>query len=187
MKGFRSLAPNLGEIASRLNPFRSDYSYRQISKRAVGDVADFFIPGGEHSTHEITTSPNGNLYFTQPDVDKMGVISSEGVYKLCSMPTGSNPHGLRFDSNGHLWTSFEGLDQIAKIDPLSGKVLETISIAFPSADMGAVGPHGLAIDLDGNIWYTGKTGDVVGKVNPVTNGKHSISGSVWRPCPQTAW
>jgi virginiamycin B lyase len=161
-------AAKSGRLGSGWNPFVFYYSYNQISKRGVGDVVDFFIPDSEHSTHEVTASPNGDLYFTQPHVDKIGRISTDGVYKLYSMPSGSYPHGLRFDANGDLWTSFEELDQIAKIDPLSGEVLDTISVAFPSAEMGAVGPHGLAIDSDGNIWYAGKPGDVVGKVNPVT-------------------
>ncbi len=133
---------------------------------AVTEYALSYPTGTTTSTHEIVVDPNepGVYIVSSPAHDAIvhfNSVTGQSIY--FSMPTGSAPHGMVFDSQGRLWVGFEGLDQIAQIDPDTGAILQVVNLPA------GTGAHGLGLGADGRtIWFTGKMAGTVGKIDPDT-------------------
>ena len=85
-------------------------------------------------------------------------VSSTGVVSLfATLPNGSNPYGLAFDSSGNLYVADIGTNQISKITP-GGAVSFFASVATPT---------GLAFDTSG-ILYAASAG--AGQIDKITSG-----------------
>lgn len=127
------------------------------------------------STHEITYNRNGGktLWTTAPNYSEVVSIGMDARFKFHQMPDKAMPHGIAFDAAGQLWVSFEHLTghgghsgrtdeyngQIARLDPVSGKVLQRYNVN--------TNPHGLGIGPDGKtVWFSGKTKRTVGYLRP---------------------
>lgn len=132
-------------------------------------------PAMQGSTHEITSlRPGGKtLWMTAPNYNEVVSVGMDATFKFHKMPDGAMPHGIAFDAAGQLWVSFEHLTghgghtgptdeingQIARLDPVSGKVLKRYNV---NTD-----PHGLGIGPDGKtVWFSGKTKGTVGFLKP---------------------
>lgn len=128
------------------------------------------LPGGG-STHELVWDRKGGTVFwvSGQNYDHIARVEMDGTASYFPMPAGSLPHGMAFDHDGQLWVTFEGLGQLARIDP-EGWVAETIDVCMYA--LGVTGPfntrpHGLGIGSDGALWFTGKLSNTVGRVDPV--------------------
>lgn len=126
------------------------------------------------STHEIVynRSSVGAFWLTAPNYDTVTELSLDGEATFHELPEGTAPHGLDFDSAGHLWVALEGTSQIARLNE-NGEIVQAYDL--PTTCAGCVGtveqdPHGLGIGADGRtIWYTGKESNTIGSIDP--NGK----------------
>lgn len=135
------------------------------------------LPGGG-STHELVYDRNGGSVFWVSGqlYDHIARIQLDGSAAYFGMPKGSAPHGMAYDQQGRLWVTFEGLGQLARINP-DGTVAETIDIAIHSKDVkGAFNPrpHGLGIGADGALWFTGKLSNTIGRVDAERNVQHFV-------------
>jgi streptogramin lyase len=141
------------------------------------------IPGG------IVADDNGNLWFTQADLDVVGEL---GEYNLktsqltnYSFETDATQESLAVDANGNLWLNQLLInDAITEINPASGAVITTVpddNLWFPETSYpgGVTGigtynltsgqsafypvPHGYADYVtageDGNLWFSGSGND----------------------------
>ena len=68
----------------------------------------------------------------------------------------------RFDSQGRLWVTLQGYNQIAQMDQ-NGNIVATHTIPYPDSN-----PHGLTLASNGNVWFTGREGNIVGYYDPTT-------------------
>ena len=76
-------------------------------------------------------------------------------------PSGSN--GLAFDAEGMIWLADYFGDQVLKIDPANGEILERYN-----DECNGAGPDDIAIDEQGRVFWTGFTNGVVGRIDPNT-------------------
>jgi virginiamycin B lyase len=125
-------------------------------------------PGG--STHELTVGPDGNVWVSQQNQEKILRLTPSGKQTYFSLPGAPGPHGIRFDARGRLWVAFQFTDSIAQLD-IRGHVLRRYRIPVPRwlkppPSGPTIGPHGLTIATDGSIWFTGKSGSVIGRLDP---------------------
>jgi virginiamycin B lyase len=100
------------------------------------------LPGGG-STHELVYDRNGGTVFwvSGQMYDHIARIALDGSATYFEMPKGSMPHGMAYDQQGRLWVTFEGLGQLARINP-DGSVAETLDIAIYAKEVkGAFNPH----------------------------------------------
>ena len=86
-------------------------------------VATAFTTGFEPSsvTADITTGPNGVMWFTDSGTNSIGSITSTGVIVEYPIPTAaSSPAGLAFGPDGSLWfvesTGASGVENVGRFN-----------------------------------------------------------------------
>ena len=82
----------------------------------AGDITEFPIPTADCFPQGITTGPDGNLWFTEYNVNKIGRITTAGVITEFPLPTaGSFPQGITTGPDGNLWFT-EYYDKIGRLN-----------------------------------------------------------------------
>jgi streptogramin lyase len=114
----------------------------------------------------IAVGSDGNLWFTEPNANKVGVFNpTTGKFAEFTLPTANaQPEGIASGSDGNLYFTESGASQIGEINPTTHAITE-----FPLAQLN-LDPYGITAGPDGNLWFTGA--QIVGEINPTT---HAIS------------
>jgi streptogramin lyase len=135
-----------------LSILSSFYNYLVV---AIGcTITEFPIPTANSQAHDITTGPDGNLWFTE-GVGKIGQVTPAGTFHEFPLPTGGYASGIAVGSDANLW--FTGLSKVDKIT-VGGSFTEyTDTLPTFTLQEIAAGP-------DGNLWFTQTTVDAIGKI-----------------------
>jgi streptogramin lyase/subtilisin-like proprotein convertase family protein len=117
------------------------------------------ISGGS-SPLVIAAGPDGSLWFTETDGNRIGRITLSGAITQYTLPNGgSGPNRIVAGPDGNLWfTEFSG-NRIGRITP-SGTITE---YTLPNATSG---PYGIVAGPDGHLWFTEFNGNRIGQINP---------------------
>ena len=124
---------------------------------------------GGGSTHELVwdRAGGGNVFWVSGQMyDHIARVQLDGHADYFAMPKDSAPHGTVFDQHSQLWVTFEGLGQLARINP-DGSIAETVDVCIHAAGAPTplnTRPHGVGLASDGAIWFTGKLTNTVGRV-----------------------
>jgi virginiamycin B lyase len=134
-------------VIGRLNP-------------ATGAVVEFPIPTPNSDPRSIRNAPDGNLYFTEGNGNKIGQITLEGVITEFPIPTpNSQPRQLEVDREGNIWFTESAGNAIGRLTP-AGTFTE-----FPLPDANS-SPLGITADLSGNhMWFTEAGTNRVARIN----------------------
>jgi streptogramin lyase len=109
-----------------------------------GTISEFPIGGPATS---IAAGPDGNLWFTEKDTDKIGRMTPRGIVTIFAIPTPkSQPLGITAGPDGNLWFTEIGAGKIGRITP-SGTITEFV-ISIPYSD-----PSGITTGPDGNLCF----------------------------------
>jgi streptogramin lyase len=160
-----------GNLWFTLATFGTDtVSSDHVGRITSGSVTRFPVPamgtiiGGGGAGLHITAGPDGNLWYTEIGLAKIGRLSPNGVvteFPLAS--TNGNPGGITAGPDGNLWFTENlfpsGLGKIGRISP-SGVVTE-FPIATPNS-----APSGIARGSDGNLWFTENGANQIGRITP---------------------
>ncbi len=112
------------------------------------------------SPRGIAAGPDGNLWFTESDGDKIGRITPAGVVTEFPLPSaGSVLVGIAAGPDGNLWFTESNGNRIGRIT-VAGVVTE---FRLPTA---AALPFGIAAGPDGNLWFTESAGRRIGRITP---------------------
>ncbi|HLJ97929.1 MAG TPA: DUF4214 domain-containing protein [Gemmataceae bacterium] len=112
----------------------------------------------------ITAGPDGNLWYTEIGMAKIGRLSPNGMVTEFPLPSpGGNPGSITTGQDGNLWFTEDPdpshFGMIGRITP-SGVVTE-----FPIATMESA-PSGIAAGPDGNLWFTENGANQIGRITP---------------------
>ena len=108
---------------------------------------EFPVPSGGYP-RQITTGPDGNLWFTEYVGNKIGRITPAGVITEFPVPTlGGWLQGITAGSDGNLWFTEIDANKIGRIT-IEGAVTE---YSTPTANSG---PEDITAGPDGNLWFT---------------------------------
>ncbi len=119
---------------------------------------DFPIPTAGAGLRDITSGPDGNLWFTEFNADQIGRITDTGTVTEFPIPTaGAEPLDIVSGPDGNLWFTEFGANQIGRITP-AGVVTE---FPIPTADSG---PAGITAGPDGNLWFTEANANQIGRI-----------------------
>src|SRR5260221_505286 len=125
--------------------------------------SEFPIPTAGSSPNDITSGPDGNLWFTETGADTNGVnhigrITTAGAITEFPIPTlTSNPAGITAGPDGNLWFTENGANKIGRITT-SGVVTE---FAIPTAGSG---PQIITTGPDGALWFTEFDVNQIGRI-----------------------
>jgi virginiamycin B lyase len=77
-------------------------------------LTQFSIP----TPKSITAGPDGNVWFTENDGNRIGRITPQGAITEFPLPSAnSNPWGIASGPHGTLWFTEQGLDEIGRLTP----------------------------------------------------------------------
>lgn len=111
------------------------------------------------SIHCIALGADGNLWFTEPQGNKVARISPSGGITEYSLPTvNAGPNNIAAGPDGNLWFTESTANKVGKVSTASGEIVD---FAIPTA--GGV-PYGIVAGPDGNLWFTEFQGNKVGKL-----------------------
>jgi streptogramin lyase len=106
----------------------------------------------------ITPGPDGNMWFTDTNSDRIGRITMKGHIKLFKAETASKPYTIVTGPDGNLWFTEQG-NQIGRVTT-SGAFTE-----FPIPTPVCY-PSGITTGPDGNLWFTEFWGNKIGYIRP---------------------
>jgi sugar lactone lactonase YvrE len=132
---------------------------------------EFPLPIADSYPYGIAAGPDGNLWFTESDNNKIGRIAPDGVGVIKEFPlpmADSYPTGITAGPDGNVWfTEYNG-NKIGRITP-AGEIME---FPLPIADSY---PYGITAGSDGNLWFTEYNGNKIGKVSVSETGGSSLT------------
>jgi streptogramin lyase len=113
-----------------------------------GPITDPILTPDDPSPDDIVVGPDGNLWFTESGVDRIGRITPGGTITEFTTPTAdSNPTGIAVGSDGNLWFTESGTNDVGRITP-AGVITEfpTTNLDLSSTDKMVTGPGG-------DVWF----------------------------------
>jgi streptogramin lyase len=124
---------------------------------------------------EMTTGPDGNLWFVESTANKIGRLTPAGTLTEFStgLPTSAGLFGITAGPDGNLWFTESNADRIGRITP-TGVITQ-----FSSGIKKGGSPHGIATGPDGRLWFTETAANRVGRITTagsVTEFSAGISG-----------
>ena len=125
---------------------------------AAGSFVDFPIPSANTFPRGIAAGPDGSLWFTEYNANKIGRITTGGVITEFPIPTASTqPSGIAAGPDGNLWFTEYNANKIGRITT-AGDVTE---FPVPTANSH---PYGIAAGPDGSLWFTEYNANKIGRI-----------------------
>jgi virginiamycin B lyase len=123
-------------------------------------VNSFNIPTSNAEPFNITSGPDGNLWFTELNANKIGQLTPLGQFTEFNIPSSNaGANYITSGPDGNLWFTELNANKIGRITP-SGVITE---FTIPSSNSA---PQEITLGPDGNLWFTeGATGKL-GKITP---------------------
>ena len=130
------------------------------TKQLKGTITEFPIPTANSFTLGITTGPDGNLWFTETFINKIGRITPSGTVTEFPLPASpSAPVAITAGPDGNLWFTEGFGNKIGRITP-GGTITE-----FPIPTFVSV-PMAITAGPDGNLWFTALSWNKIGRITP---------------------
>jgi virginiamycin B lyase len=132
----------------------------QVSVDFVGQPTfqEFPVPSGG-SPYLITWGFSGDLWFTEPEFNKVAKITSAGVITEYDVPTAnSNPLGIATVGGGDAWFTEYNANKIGHVT--AAGVFSEFTIPTPSS-----GPWGIIPGPTGGYWFVEQLGNKIGFIN----------------------
>jgi virginiamycin B lyase len=142
-----------------------------------GVITEFPTLTSDAQADDITQGPDGNLWFTEDNIAKVGRMTPQGHITEFSLTPGSNPAVIVLGSDRNLWVLENGSSKIARVTP-QGHITEFL--VTPGSNL-----VGLAAGKDGNLWFTEFQTNKIGRMN--TSGEITSEFSIpTSNCPRIA-
>jgi streptogramin lyase len=133
----------------RTKPYRFRPGLEAFEDRCLPSTFNTFaLPTAGSAPSGIVAGPDGNIWFTEANADKIGQITPSGVVTEYSIPTpGSSPLSIVVGPDGNLWFTEVNGFQIGRITT-SGVVTE---FHLPTTGFK---PVSITAGPDGALWFT---------------------------------
>jgi streptogramin lyase len=123
-----------------------------------GVVTEFPVPTAASGLREITTGPDGAIWFSEYDTDKIGRSTTTGTISEFLVPTpSSEPYGITAGPDGNVWFTEVAGSKIGRITT-AGAIAE-----FPTTT-GSSAPVDIAEGPDGNLWFAEGQANNIGRI-----------------------
>jgi streptogramin lyase len=132
----------------------------------VGTISEYPIPTADSAPRGITTGPDGRLWFTEYQGNKIGRITTAGAIGAgdeIPLPTSNvPPSGITTGPDGNLWFTETGggsNSRIGRILPTATSSGDVLEIPLPTS---SGGPEGITAGPDGRVWFAEYNGGKIG-------------------------
>ena len=130
-------------------------------------ITEFAVPTANSVPWGITASTDGNMYFSESGVGKVGRITTSGSITEIGLPnSGSRPVGIAGDAYGNIWVAEYGCNRVAEICP-DNSIMEYLTPTSNSR------PNGLIVQSDNAVWSTEVVGNRIFRVAGETGSRRS--------------
>jgi streptogramin lyase len=133
--------------------------------------------GGTCQPAGIAAGPDGALWFTEENGDRIGRITTAGSITEVQLASGTHPTKIAAGPDGRLWFTESGTNQVGAINPSTMAIDITVSTGSQ--------PDGITAGPDGNLWITEFGGDAVRRITsggsispPFSTGAGSDPGDI---------
>jgi virginiamycin B lyase len=118
-------------------------------------VSSWPTPTAAAAPDGIVLGPDGNLWFTEFDANKIGQITPAGqITEFGGLTAGSEPAAITAGPDGALWFVQPGTNDVGRIST-GGAVTEvSIAVGTSGCETAGSGPVGIASGSDGDLWVT---------------------------------
>jgi virginiamycin B lyase len=128
-----------------------------VSAAGAATITEYPVPTAAGMPWGITAGPDGALWFTELDGNKIGRLTTSGTFTEYSVPTpASRPYGITAAPDGALWFTEAGGDNIGRITT-SGSFTE---YAVPPGSA----PRGVTVGPDGALWFAEAGSNKIGRI-----------------------
>lgn len=119
-----------------------------------GTVTQFDLPGPGSFPTRLVLGADGNVWFTESSVDKVGRITPAGAIQMFRLPPNSRPLEITLGADGNIWVTLQNgdLESLGRISP-SGAFTEFTLDAGVHAGALTAGP-------DGRLWFASGPGTI---------------------------
>ena len=132
------------------------------------DIVEFAIPTPDDRLGGITEGPDGALWFTQGQTNRIGRMTTAGHFTEYSVPTpNALPTRITSGPDGALWFTEQGANKIGRIsrDGAFTEFPTPSKMPNPLAPVrNGAGVSGIAAGPDGALWFTESLADKIGRV-----------------------
>jgi streptogramin lyase len=151
-----------GRHADRL---RSRPRLEGLEDRCLLSITEFPVPTPNATTWSIASGSDGNLWFTERDGNKVGMINpTTHAISDFPVPTASSwPIGITAGPDGNLWFTEDASGKIGVINPTTHAIAE---YTVPSSNSQ---PWAVTSGPDANLWFTDIVQNSIGMINPTTH------------------
>lgn len=127
------------------------------------NITEFQLPPtGNANPARIAAGPDGAMWFTESNSNKIGRITTKGKITEYPIPTASaTPQGITEGPDGNLWFIEASGKKVGRITP-SGTITE-----FPIPN-DSTQPEEITLGKDGNLWFS-DSDNSIGRVTPSGN------------------
>ncbi len=131
----------------------------QASALAAGPtLTEYNVPTANCWAMEITAGPDGALWFTENAANKIGRLTTAGVFTEYPIPTGgSGPYGITAGPDGALWFAEHLGNKIGRLTTAG------VFTEYP-IPTGASVPWEITVGPDGALWFTEFNGNKIGRI-----------------------
>jgi virginiamycin B lyase len=132
---------------------------------ATGKITIYKMPDpAARDPHTAIFGKDGRMYFTLQQSNMLGRLDpSNGEIKLVTLTTPrALPYGIKQDSRGTIWVSYNGSGKLASMDP------ETMAVKEYRLPDEKSRSRRLAITSDDMIWFVNSSVGRLGRLNPKT-------------------
>jgi virginiamycin B lyase len=123
----------------------------------AGKLTEFQIGTPDSRPAMLALGSDGNVWFTEPQVDKVGKITPQGAISELQFPVAGVPLGIASGADKSLWVTMVKAHLIYQITT-DGQFKEFRTPDATMATFIAAGP-------DGNLWFTEPNGKI-GRLTP---------------------
>jgi len=130
-----------------------------LEQRLLLTINEFPVSIGSHPIG-ISSGPDGNIWFTEQDLDRIGVMRTDGTL-LAEYPVRtaySRPEFIVAGPDGNMWFTEQRAGKIGRIT-LDGTVTEFAVAAGSNPTFITAGP-------DGNLWFSEYSANNIGRITP---------------------
>jgi virginiamycin B lyase len=128
-----------------------------------GTVAEYQVPVPAATPFGITEGPDGNMWFTELNVGKVGMVTPSGSFSEVSLPGGASadPEDITSGPNNSVWFVENGDAKIGAINVSTGALTEY------NTPTGNSGPLGIAVDPTNSnrLWFGEYANNAIASIN----------------------